>query len=65
MTLGLSLSSASVKAKGAPGTCYCLSGSDELDGREMPLAAALEEVVSHDMGTFISCLPGRLAHFQR
>ena len=53
-----------VKAKGAPAICYCLSENDELDGRDLPLGAALEEVVGRGMGTFISCLPGRLAYFE-
>jgi hypothetical protein len=29
-----------LKAKGAPASCYCLSESDELDGRDLPLVRA-------------------------
>jgi hypothetical protein len=50
-----------LRAKGAPASCYCLSENDELDDQELPLGAALDEVVGYGMGTFISCLSGRLA----
>ena len=53
-----------LKSKGVPANCYCLSENDELDGQELPLGAALEQVVGYGMGTFISCLPGRLAYFE-
>src|SRR5690242_4430137 len=51
-------------AKGAPGTCYCLSESAELDGRELPLRQALEQVVGRGIGTLLSCVPGKLAYFE-
>ncbi len=53
-----------LKSNGAPATCYCLSENDDLDGKELPLAAALEQVVGYGMGTFVSCVPGRLAYFE-
>jgi hypothetical protein len=49
-----------LKAKGAPARCYCLSEDSEIDGKDLPLSEALEQVVGSGMGTFISCLPGRL-----
>lgn len=53
-----------LKAKGAPKNCYVISESDEMDGKEMPLLTAFESVVGQGMGTFLSCLPGRLAYFE-
>jgi hypothetical protein len=51
-------------AKGAPGTCYVLSESAALDGRELPLPQALEQVIGRGIGTLLSCVPGRLAYFE-
>jgi hypothetical protein len=53
-----------LKAKGAPERCYCLSENVELDDQELPLRSALERVIGSGMGTFLSCLPGRLAYFE-
>jgi hypothetical protein len=53
-----------LRLKGAPETCYALSEDSELEGREMSLSGALAEVVGRGMGTFLSCLPGRLAYFE-
>jgi hypothetical protein len=53
-----------LRLKGAPETCYALSEDSELDGKEIPLSEALKEVVGRGMGTFLSCLAGRLAYFE-
>jgi hypothetical protein len=53
-----------LKKKGATDTCYVLSEDSNLDGREMPLADALEETVGYGSGTFLSCIPGKLAYFE-
>jgi hypothetical protein len=53
-----------LRLKGAPETCYALSEDSELDGKEIPLSEALKEVVGCGMGTFLSCLAGRLAYFE-
>jgi len=53
-----------LRRAGAPPTCYALSENGELDGRELELHDALDEVVGRGMGTFLSCLPGRLAYFE-
>ena len=50
--------------RGAPGTCYVVSINDDLDRTELPLMEALERTVGWEMGTLISCLPGRLAYFE-
>jgi hypothetical protein len=53
-----------LKSKGAPDTCYAVSEDDELDGKELPLSDSLKKIVGYGMGTFLSCLPGRLAYFE-
>jgi hypothetical protein len=53
-----------LQAAGAPAICYAFSEDDELDGRELELHTALNEVVGRGMGTFLSCIPGRLAYFE-
>lgn len=40
-----------LKAKGAPDTCYALSETDELDGRQIVLQDALQAVIGYGMGT--------------
>jgi hypothetical protein len=50
--------------EGAPAVCYCLSEDRTLDERELPLRDALHRVVGAGMGTFLSCVPGRLAYFE-
>jgi len=53
-----------LRSKGAPDSCYAFSEDDSLDGKELPLAEALASVVGYGMGTFLSCVPGRLAYFE-
>jgi hypothetical protein len=50
--------------KGAPQSCWITSADPELDGKDMPLVEALRKVVGCQMGTFLSCIPGRLAYFE-
>jgi hypothetical protein len=56
--------SALLHDRGAPSECVLLSEDDALDGRRMPLTDALAAVVGYGMGTFISCVPGRLAFYE-
>jgi hypothetical protein len=51
-------------AKGADSECWVISENREIDGQEMELIDALEETVGRGMGTFISCIPRRLAYFE-
>lgn len=51
-------------AKGAGAKCWVISENHDLDGREMDLESALKETIGHQMGTFISCVPGKLAYFE-
>lgn len=53
-----------LRAKGAGATCYVMSENSELDGREVELETALNETVGRQMGTLISCVPGRLGYFE-
>jgi len=50
--------------EGAGPKCWVISENRDLDGREMDLEAALKETIGYRMGTFISCLPGKLAYFE-
>jgi hypothetical protein len=53
-----------LKRLGAPSQCYVISSNRELDKREMDLAEALEKIIGGGSGSFISCVPGRLAYFE-
>ncbi|HTW58495.1 MAG TPA: hypothetical protein VMD99_10205 [Terriglobales bacterium] len=50
--------------KGAPPTCWVTSEDRDLDRQAMPLAEALKRIVGYQMGTFLSCIPGKLAYFE-
>src|SRR5579859_1338982 len=52
------------QSMGAPENCYAISENGDLDGKEIALAKALKEVVGAGMGTFLSCIPGKLAYFE-
>jgi hypothetical protein len=53
-----------LKEKGAPDTCWVISEEGDLDGKELLLSKVLQEILGRGMGTFLSCLPGRLAYFE-
>ena len=53
-----------LRSKGAGPRCWVISENSELDGREMELQAALQETIGRQMGTLISCVPGRLGYFE-
>ena len=52
-----------LRSHGAPETCYVLSDIPTIDGRELPLDEAIDQVESAMWGTLISCVPGRLAYY--
>jgi hypothetical protein len=52
-----------LRSKGAGQTCWVISESSSLDGRERELESILEEVVGSGSATILSCLPGKLAYF--
>jgi hypothetical protein len=53
-----------LRERGAPAECYVFSENPEISGRMMPLRDAVTAVFSQNWGTFISCIPGRLAYFE-
>ena len=53
-----------VKSKGAGSTCWVISEDTEVDGRELDLRAALEHINGREIGTILSCVPGKLAYFE-
>ncbi len=53
-----------LRQRGAPERCHVISSIPELDGNEMDLREALEQIHATGMGTLISCIPGRLAYYE-
>ena len=53
-----------LKSRGAGPTCWVISEDPEIDGRELDLRAALEHVNGRQIGTILSCVPGKLAYFE-
>lgn len=53
-----------LKQYGAGETCYAISWSDELDGKELPLLIALEKATKIGMPSIISCIPNKIVFFQ-
>lgn len=53
-----------LKAKGAGTKCWVISENSKLDGQELNLEIALKETVGYQMGTLISCVPGKLGYFE-
>jgi len=53
-----------LKARGAGPMCWVISENTKLDSHEMELETALKETVGYQMGTLISCVPGRLGYFE-
>ena len=53
-----------LKAKGAGERCWVISENPKLDGREMDLDTALKDTIGYQMGTLISCIPGKLGYFE-
>lgn len=53
-----------LRSKGAGKTCWAISEDAKLDGQELTLESALENVIGRGMGTILSCIPGKLAYFE-
>jgi hypothetical protein len=53
-----------LRSKGAPAKWWVISEDRNLDSREIDLQEALKEVVGSQMGTILSCIPGKLAYFE-
>ena len=50
-----------LRRHGAPETCHVMADSLDIDGEDVPLRDALAEVIAHDFGSVLCCLPGSLA----
>ena len=48
---------------GAPHACHVISDDPTLDGRDMPLADAVEAAGAYDFASVLCCVPGELAFF--
>jgi hypothetical protein len=53
-----------LRSRGARDTCWVISQLTGVDGKELELETALEAVVGKDMGSILSCVPGKLAYFE-
>lgn len=53
-----------LRSRGAGSKCWVISTDREIDGRESDLSTALERTVGEQAGTFLSCVPGKLAYFE-
>ena len=52
-----------LKSHGAPESCYVLSSTLGLDGRQLELSEAISQTELAGWGTIISCIPGQLAYY--
>lgn len=48
---------------GAPQRCYVLSSTARLDGRDLPLREAIDEIERSMCGALVSCVPGTLGYY--
>ena len=54
---------AELRRRGAPARVHVVSEVAEFDGETMTLRDALGAVLDFELGSFVSCVPGRLAYF--
>ena len=50
-----------LRKRGAAETCHVMADSLAIDGADLPLPEALDQVIAHDFGSVLCCSPGRLA----
>jgi hypothetical protein len=53
-----------LRSKGAGEVCYVVSEDDELDGKHMVLEDAFSAIFGRGIGTFLSCIKGKLGYFE-
>ncbi len=53
-----------LKARGAGETCHVIADSLDCDDQDLPLRDALAEVIAHDFGSVLCCVPGQLALYK-
>lgn len=55
---------ARLRQKGAGSTVQVISEDSAIDGKELKLEDALEHVWGRQIGTILSCIPGKLGYFE-
>jgi hypothetical protein len=53
-----------LRKKGAGPKAWVISEISSIDGQELPLDEVMEEIWGSQMGTFLSCIPGKLGYFE-
>ena len=53
-----------LRQKGAGETAYAISADIAIDGRRLPLEYALNYIWGREIGTILSCVPGKLGYFE-
>jgi len=53
-----------LRQNGAPAKCHVISEASDIDGKEMMLREAIEEVLGYGLGSILSCIAGRLAYYE-
>ena len=53
-----------LRSRGAGPTVWIISENSSIDGQELELEEAVHQVWGCDMGTIVSCIPGKLGLFQ-
>lgn len=51
-----------LRSKGAGLTCHVIADGLKVDGRELPLREALNQICMLGSGAILSCIPGQLAY---
>jgi len=51
-------------SKGAGLTVWSISEDPEIDGKELDLKVAMEHIYGREIGTLLSCIPGKLGYFE-
>ena len=53
-----------LRTRGAGDQCLVISDVKEIDAKRLNLEDAIGTVLGRTFGTFLSCIPGRLAYFE-
>ncbi|QGM29481.1 hypothetical protein GI482_03400 [Bacillus sp. N3536] len=54
-----------LKKQGAGNLCYVITSAEsDVDGKELPLIKALEDLIWSGLPFIISCIPNKLAYYQ-
>lgn len=53
-----------LRSKGAGPTVHVISEDSDIDGKELDLNEAISRVRGGQMGTILSCIPGKLGYFE-